>query len=85
MQLVSARPEIRTGFISDKSADSQGAQKLSADCCESDNTFCGILCYCLGMRNPAGVHPDAVALEQRLRKAAELSRQGIHHAGWPAG
>jgi transposase len=32
------------------------------------------------MGNPAGVHRDFVALEQRRREAAELLRQGIHQA-----
>jgi hypothetical protein len=31
------------------------------------------------MGNPAGVRLDLVALEQRRREAAELSRQGIRH------
>src|SRR3989475_5219177 len=43
-------------------------------------TFLGVLCYCLGMGNPAGVRRDFVGLEQRRREAAELLRQGIHQA-----
>src|SRR5437899_199142 len=43
-------------------------------------TFLGLLCYCLGMGNPAGVRRDFVKLEQRRREAAELLRQGVHQA-----